>query len=283
MTRPAAPAPPSLGDIDVWAPPAARHPLRRPGADLDRRQTVRVRLVGGFELTQGGRPVALPLTAQRVIAFLALHDRPLLRGFVSGCLYTEKSEERAQGNLRSALWRTRQTGLDAVHATGNHLSLRQHVRVDVRESIARARRLIDAGARVDDDDLDDTLLVNDLLPDWYDDWVLFERERLRQLRLHALEALCMRLTAAGRLAQAVDVGIAMTAAEPLRESAHRVLIEAHLAEGNAVEALRHYRTFAEALWREAGLEPSRRLQDLVAGSRRVVGPPARTTQQQLDH
>ena len=40
--------------------------------------------------------------------------------------------------------------------------------------------------------------MGELLPDWYDDWVLLERERFRQLRLHALDALCDDLTRAGR-------------------------------------------------------------------------------------
>jgi DNA-binding SARP family transcriptional activator len=68
--------------------------------------------------------------------------------------------------------------------------------------------------------------------------VLVERERFRQLRLHALEALCRRLTGDGLHAEAVDAGIAAIAAEPLRESAHRALMSAHVAEGNRGEAMR---------------------------------------------
>src|SRR6266571_3495035 len=51
----------------------------------------------------------------------------------------------------------------------------------------------------------------DLLPYWYEDWVLVERERFRQLRLHALEALCEQLTALGRFDHAVEAGIAAVA------------------------------------------------------------------------
>ena len=56
-----------------------------------------------------------------------------------------------------------------------------------------------------------------LLPDWYDDWVAVERERLRELRAHALEALCHRLTAAGRFGEATEAGLAVVRDEPLRE------------------------------------------------------------------
>ena len=41
-----------------------------------------------------------------------------------------------------------------------------------------------------------------------------ERERFHQLRLHALEALCDRLTTAGRYGEAIDAGLAAVTAEP---------------------------------------------------------------------
>ena len=84
-------------------------------------------------------------------------------------------------------------------------------------------------------------LSADLLPDWYDDdWVLVEREQYHQLRLHALEAMCARLTSIGRFGQAVQAGLAAVQGEPLRESAHYILIKAHLAAGNRWEATRQY-------------------------------------------
>ena len=58
-------------------------------------------------------------------------------------------------------------------------------------------------------------LSTDLLPYWYDDWVLVERERFRQLRLRALEAMCQQLTALGRFDQALEAGLAAVAGEPL--------------------------------------------------------------------
>ena len=90
-----------------------------------------------------------------------------------------------------------------------------------------------------------------------------ERERFRQLRLHALESLSEQLTAMGRLGQAVEAALAAVASEPLRESAHRVLIKAYLAEGNRGEALLHFRGFRDLLSHELGVEPSPRMAELV--------------------
>lgn len=59
------------------------------------------------------------------------------------------------------------------------------------------------------------------MPDWCDDWLVVERERLRELRIRALERVCEQLTAIGSFGQAIEAGMAAVRAEPLRESAHR--------------------------------------------------------------
>jgi two-component SAPR family response regulator len=106
-------------------------------------------------------------------------------------------------------------------------------------------------------------LSGDLLPDWDEEWIQFERERLRQLRVHALEALCHRLSAAGRHAEAIDAGQAAVAAEPLRESAQKTLIAAHLAEGNLCEARRQFGLYRDVLWDSLCLSPSEDLQAML--------------------
>ena len=124
------------------------------------------------------------------------------------------------------------------------------------------RRALD---RTDDAalELDASAFGADLLPDWYEDWVLIERERYRQLRLRALDALCERLTAADRLSDALDAGLAAVAGEPLRESAHRAVVRVHLAEGNVGEAIRQFRLCRRLLREQLGIEPSERMQALV--------------------
>jgi DNA-binding SARP family transcriptional activator len=48
----------------------------------------------------------------------------------------------------------------------------------------------------------------------------------------------------------------VVAEEPLRETAQSALIEAHLCEGNVIEARRQFNTFAALLWTELGMRPS---------------------------
>src|SRR5690606_32517921 len=87
--------------------------------------------------------------------------------------------------------------------------------------------------------------------------------RLRQLRLHALEALAYRFLAYGRHADALGVALEAIRIDPLRESPRRAVIAVHLDEGNQIEALRHYVSYRQLLQHELGVEPSPRLVQLV--------------------
>ncbi|HXM55462.1 MAG TPA: BTAD domain-containing putative transcriptional regulator, partial [Candidatus Dormibacteraeota bacterium] len=221
----------------------------------------------GFELTRGASTVAVTMGSQRLLAYLALQSHPVQRVHVAGTLWGETTETRSLANLRSTLWRLHEAGVRLVQSVGSGIQLGPEVGIDLRRSTLLARRLIDDSDSVGDQELTHAAFRHDLLPDWYDEWVVSDRERYRQLRMHALEALVPRLLHAARFAEAIEAGQAAVAAEPLRESAHRALIEAHLSEGNPGEALRQYQLFRELLRRELGLEPSPRIRALLAGLR----------------
>ena len=224
-------------------------------------------LLGDFTLTWRGHAIPMAFGAQRLIAFLALERAPVRRAHVAGALWTESEDRRAAGNLRSALWRIRATGIDVVRATPNDLRLSPGVRVDFDEAMLQARRIssLDTG-RTDALGVDVTALTRDLLVGWYDDWVTFERERFRQMRLHALESLGERHLVRGLHSDAIQCAIAAIDGDPLRESAHRLLIKAYLAEGNAAGAVRHFRSLCDLLMTELGIAPSEDLADLVRAS-----------------
>ncbi len=221
------------------------------------------------------RPV--PEGSKRLLAFVALHGGRVERRQVAGTLWPSGGDARAAGNLRAALWRLRTAGVDVLVGDKWSLNLADGVEVDVRLISQWADRLIDDRPRPGDLAVQVAAFAAlDLLPGWYDDWILLGRERLRQRMLHALEALSRRLTQVGRYADAVEAAITAIDAEPLRESAQRVLAEAHLGEGNWVEARRGYVRFREIMHRELGIEPSRAFSDLVfaAGGPRSSARPA---------
>ena len=223
----------------------------------------RVSLAGAFDLSRDGRSIDVATPAMRVLAFLALNERAVHRSQVASVLWLDSNDERAAGSLRSALWRIRQYGDELVETTQNCLRIAAGVRVDIRDAIAWARRVCDVSAAIADADLREAYVTGELLPNWCDEWVVIERERLRQMRFHALETLVQRLVGVGRFGDAMEVALSSLRGEPLRESAHRAVISVHLAEGNASEALRHYRGYRELLRTELGLEPSDLIKRMV--------------------
>lgn len=220
-------------------------------------------LLHAFELRCDGRLVNLPRSAQRLLAFVALHEHPLQRVYVAGTLWIDATDDRAGASLRSSLWRLNRPGHLLVEATSTHLRLAPDVDVDLRRALAVAHRLLDGSADAADLDAGEEVLCGELLPDWYDEWLLFERERFRQVSLHALEAVAERLVHAGEVARALEAALSAVRSEPLRESAHRVLIRVHLAEGNRIEALRQYELCRRLLRDRLGVEPSSQLDELL--------------------
>ena len=227
----------------------------------------RVSLLDGFSVQrEDARAPAevVPPGVQRLVARLCLCRRAA-RTAIAGELWPDVPEPQAHGSLRSALWRVQKTVPGLVQVSGDCLSLADGVRVDVHELVTWAHRVADPGSCLDDLVSADVPLRGELLPGWYDDWVLFERERLRQVRMHALEVLAERLAAAGRYGEAVEAAYAAVRAEPLRESAHRTVVRVHLAEGNVAEALRAHDVFRDLLREELGVPPTEQMGRLVQG------------------
>lgn len=228
-------------------------------------------LFGGPYVCVDGRRCEIPEGSKRLLVFVALRRRRVERRHAAGVLWPEGSDERASGNLRSALWRLRGADIDLVLADKCSLRLRDDVVVDVERVGDWAARIISGGMRSDELMILPSLMeALELLPGWYDDWVILERERLRQRLLHGLEALSRELVVAGRFAEAVEAAMMSVAVEPLRESAQRALVAAHLAEGNRVEGRRCFDSYRETLRRDLGVEPAPDLAAMVYPRRPVA-------------
>lgn len=241
-----------------------------------------LRLFDGWELSCAGRHVPVPWREQRLLALLGLQgDRP--RAHVAGMLWPDSSEARAMGSLRAAVWQVQHLLPGLLVEGRGPLALSSGVRVDVHDLLACLARTPTGDQP---GDLAATLRVlrrGDLLPGWYDDWVLFERERLQQLRLRALETLADRLTSAGLVDHALAAAMTAVAIEPLRESSHRALIRVHLTIGNHADALRVYERFRARLRAELGIAPSPQIGALVRPLLVQRVPVARRRPPGLDH
>jgi DNA-binding SARP family transcriptional activator len=243
-------------------------------------KAVRLELLDGFRLEVHGARVNTLTSAQRLLAYLALRGR-VARVVVAGTLWANSPEEHALGSLRTAMWRCNRAVQGVVAVERAQIALADFVRVDVAELVDSAAHLLN-GHSGGGNGLMPSLRRGELLPGWYEDWVIFERERLRHLRLHALEEGARQLAEAGQYAASLELALEAVRLEPLRESAHHAIIRTHLAENNAVEALRHYERFRELLMDELGIEPSEDLTGLVFDKtpvrpRGLLGPRQATT------
>ncbi len=229
-----------------------------------------VHVLGGLSLTCAGRRLAVPPGSRRLLAYLALHPGGVDRRVAAGVLWPDVEDGRAAGNLRSALWRLQQVGCPLLVAEQSWLGLRGDVDVDLTRLEAWATRVLAHAPAPGDLGVDPGPIADlELLPGWYDDWVLTVRERLQLRLLHALEELSRLLRRAGRPAAAVEAMHVAVLAEPLRESGQRALIEAHQAAGDWIAARRQYDAFRSILRREIGVEPSA---ELTAVARGTVAP-----------
>lgn len=239
--------------------------LARPPAGLDLAAgddfalptaSTRLCLLGGFDLRAGDCVINLPFNVRRLIALLAVRGRPQDRATVAGTLWMDTTHRHAHANLRTTLWKLGARRELIVGCSADQMWLAPEVDVDVIRAVAQAKGIISPTHNLSVDAVDIDELSRELLPDWDEEWLRDERERFRQLRMHALETLCGSLASGGRCAEAVYAGHAAVAADPLRESAQRALITAHLAEGNFSEARRQFDQYRRLLWDHLGVSPS---------------------------
>ncbi|MFJ8648946.1 bacterial transcriptional activator domain-containing protein [Streptomyces sp. NPDC093546] len=151
-----------------------------------------------------------------------------------------------------------------IEVIGQSLRLSPSVQVDMHD-VSKVAGEVAAGMRAPSG-LETKLvedLRQDLLPEWPEDWLSLERDRWDQLRLHALEALAQQLQAIQQYVPALQTALAAVAIDPARETAHRIVMEVHISEGNVASALKCYQQYRNLLEREFNISPSPQMKELV--------------------
>jgi DNA-binding SARP family transcriptional activator len=227
----------------------------------------RLSLLGEFDLTFEDERQELWLTAQRLLVLLAVvhRSRRARRAPIAERLWPDAPPGRASSSLRSVLWRLpRPRGRALVVSNATDVWLSPELQVDLWEAEQQAHLLCADDVPALGRHTDLSLLRHDLLVDWDEGWLVAERESYRQKRLHALERSAWLLCERGLYTDALEAGLGAVHSEPLRETAHRSVIQVHLAEGNHAEALRQYDGYRRLLADELGLPPSPGIRTLVA-------------------
>jgi DNA-binding SARP family transcriptional activator len=223
----------------------------------------RLRVLAEFQLLVDGTAITLPHSVERVLAFLGISQLPVSRARLAGSLWPDVADQRANGDLRSALWRLRRN-TRIIREDNRRLALAPEVDVDLVEMAGLTQSLILAPDSPALDRVPDLVRAHAILPGWDEEWLIVERERYRMTRLRALERSAGALLDAGDHVGALAAALACVDAEPYRETAHRLVIRIHLAEGNNAQAIQVYQAYRSLVGGELGIAPSSLMDDLVA-------------------
>ena len=223
---------------------------------------LKVSLLGQFEVQKDGVLLSIPSRpAQSLLAYLLLtagidHRREKL----AGLLWPDSSEENARNNLRTALWRLRK-------ALGSDDNERPYLLADDL-SITFNRQsgywldtsVLECGAspKATTEDLHNFLshYRGELLPGFYEDWVVLERGRLQAVFEQEVQRLLDHLIAERRWAEVLDWGERWIAFGQTPEPAYRALMVAHGSLGNVSQVASVYERCVCAMRNDLGVEPS---------------------------
>ena len=245
----------------------------------------RLRLLGGWHLLVDGVEITLGHREQRLLAILGLTDCGS-RAQIASALWPDSTDERALASLRRAVLQCRQRCPGVLEGGRTTLALAPQVRVDVDG----LRRAVGLTRLPMSEEVARELLValrgEQLLPGWYDDWAVAERERLEQLRVEAVDRIARHALDIGDLVLAVEASRTASDIEPLLESPREVAIRAHLGRGDLGQAVQEFQRYSHMLKEELGIGPSSRIVGLLEpvldsptrDSAPVVVPPPRAAQ-----
>jgi DNA-binding SARP family transcriptional activator len=225
-------------------------------------------LLGDFLLILGDAPVTTVdwPRLQSLLAYLVLHRAaPQSRTYLAARLWADSTEAQAHTNLRSLVHRLRHDLPEAdlfLRIERQTLQWSPHPDVSWTLDVADFERVLAQAEQARSPVAARTALEEavalyggDLLPGCYDEWILPERERLRQAFLGALEELILLLERERAYPAAISAAQRLLRYDPLHETTYRHLMRFYAISGDRATALRTYHTCATVLERELEAEP----------------------------
>ena len=249
-------------------------------------------LLGGFQASAAGNSIDIAGRKERaLLAILAMPPgEPRAREKLAALLWSDRSDKQARDSLKQALLRLRKSfgslrPLPMVTDRASVTLKRAEVAVDVQ----KFEQLVTAGTPEDlagatelyRGDLLEGLDVRDPA---FEEWLLFERQRLRDQARDALSRLLAHHMAGDASAQASVAARRLLALDPLHETAHRALMQIYAQQGQTALALKQYQLCCDALQGQLGVKPeaeTERLYQSIQEKRRArqmhTSPPAGIT------
>ncbi|HLV79535.1 MAG TPA: AAA-like domain-containing protein [Chthonomonadaceae bacterium] len=240
---------------------------------------LRIELFGGLKLVRQGQRRTPHFETRKVAALLAYLCLPVGRAHprevLAEQLWPGEDWENTRSRLRQTLSCLRRhlepsDIPDGSFLVADHFEVwldpKQVVTdvVDFEAVLRASARAADPSERIRLLQEAVTLYANDLLPGFYEDAILQERERLAETYRGALEQLANALEARGDLPDAIEMARRLVQQDPLREEVHCHLMRLLAASGNTAEVLRQYREMERTLRDDLGIAPSSATRALLA-------------------
>src|SRR5262245_44726497 len=237
-------------------------------------------LLGGFQAGVAGHVIDIAGRKERaLLAVLAMPPgEPRSREKLAGLLWSDRSDKQARDSLKQALLRLRKSfgSLHTLPIVTDRASVtlnRAEVAIDVQEfEQLVAAGTLDGLARATKLYRGDLLEGLDVRDPAFEEWLLFERQRLRDQARDALTRLLAHHMVGGASDQASAVARRLLALDPLQETAHRALMQIYAQQGQTALALRQYQLCCDALQAELGVKPeaeTERLYQSIQAKRRA--------------
>ena len=234
-----------------------------------------IRLFGGLEISQAGAPLNAFMSnkAPALLAYLALHPRPHQRDVLATLLWGELGDADAKNNLRQVLTNLRKVVDPYLLVTRETIgfnpdapyfldvaAFEQHLATAQTQPPTQQMATLQAAAALYRGDFLAGFFVREA-PD-FEEWLLAQKARWREVALHALHTLTALQMSYGHFGAAIASAGQALALDPWREEAHRQLMLALARSGQRSAALAQYRTCRQVLQQELGVEPSLETQAL---------------------
>ena len=226
-----------------------------------------VQLLGGFRLMYAGRDVKA-IQSER-LALLLSHlllnaETPSSRKQVAFLFWPDTSEEQARTNLRNLFHHLKKAfpEIDSfLDIEGQSIRWRADasIQLDVkqfRDSLAQAKSSKEEQARIRHLQEAVSSYRGELLPGFYEDWILVQREELHQAFLNALTQLTKLFEDSRQYDEAIEAVNRLIRSDPLNESAYQLSMRLHALNNDRAGALQVYHTCSTVLMQELGMEPS---------------------------
>ena len=155
--------------------------LTQPVIQRESTPFARVEVLDQFRIVMHGHEVPVSDSGARLVACLALGDRPRTRPSLATTLWADRSETDAQASLRRTLWRLNEVAEGLVERSGHRLALAEDVTVDAREVMVLADDVANGRQPIRTNSDAVRLLQGELLPSWSDDWLDGSRESMLSL------------------------------------------------------------------------------------------------------